>query len=94
MLKSTKYQALFVQSPLSFPINNNPTLNTFTKKVSFEVEIIFQTKGTKSTILQKAKKMHWTGYPPEIIKGADKGGVVCVWSKDKYRKEAKRQLNN
>lgn len=63
------------------PLNNNPILNTFTKKVSFEVERVFQTKGTRQYNLTKRQKdaLDWLSTRDDVvIKGADKGGAVCV----------------
>uniref|UniRef100_A0A3P8RTI8 Reverse transcriptase domain-containing protein n=1 Tax=Amphiprion percula TaxID=161767 RepID=A0A3P8RTI8_AMPPE len=80
------------------PCVNNPTLSTFTKKVSYEVEKIFQgPREIKRYNLTKNEHdaLDWISKRTDvIIKSADKGGAVCVWSKDKYVTEALRQLND
>ncbi len=89
-VKEPEISSPFVQSPLSFPINNNPTLNTFTKKCLLRWKEFFRPKELVSTILQKAKKMHWTGYPPEIIKVLTKE-VWCVYG---VRTNIERKLSD
>lgn len=80
------------------PCVNNSTLATFTKKVSYEVERIFEPTQKKRQY-NLTKKEHdaltWLSNRTDIIiKSADKGGAVCVWGKEKYVTEALRQLTN
>lgn len=81
------------------PVTANATLSTFTKKVDFEVDKMYQqrknrpkyynlTKQERGALEQMMKN------DDLIIKRADKGGAVVVWGKDKYIKEVNRQLND
>ncbi len=75
---------LFLDKVHFCPINNNPILNTFTKKVSSEVERVFHAEGTHQYNLTKRQNDaldRLSTRDDVMIKDADKR--VAVWSKDK-----------
>ena len=80
------------------PIVQNATLNTFEKKVNYEVEKLFsQRRNRHRQNLSKAEQgalKELSVNENIVIKRADKGGAVVVWGFDQYTKEAYRQLGD
>lgn len=79
------------------PTVTNPALVTFTKKVDYEVNKLFEEKilvhKQNLTYKERTALSELSANSDIIIRPADKGGAVVVLSKDKYIKEAHRQLN-
>lgn len=76
------------------PLFQNAALNTFEKKVNFDIENLFKNKNKRtpahSNLSHKEKTALETLLNDDaiVIKKADKGGAIVVWSKDMYIKEA------
>lgn len=69
------------------PVDVNATLNTFTKKVDFEVDKMYQQRKNRPKNYNLSKQEHDAlelikNDKDLIIKRADKGGAVVVWGKD------------
>lgn len=80
------------------PNISNPTLGTFFKKVTHDVDKLFTTKRRKNghnLTKEETEALNWLSKNDDIIvKRADKGGAVVVWGREQYITEAKRQLDN
>lgn len=90
-------KTIFKPKSTFIPCVSNPTLNSFYKKVSYEMDNIFASKKKKHFNLSKDEinALDWLSTNDNlIIKRADKGGAVVVWGRDDYIKEALRQLQN
>lgn len=80
------------------PTVQNATLNTFERKVNFEIENLLSKNNTPSRHnLSKEERealKELSDYKDIVIKRADKGGAVVVWGVEQYTKEAYRQLRD
>ena len=81
------------------PIVSNPSLVAFTKKVDHDIEKLFSdtsdvTNRSNLTHKERIALDDLSKNDDIIIRPADKGGAVVVWSRDKYTTEAKRQLDS
>lgn len=80
-----------------YPVSNNPCLIAFTKKVSSEVDSLFQQNSHTHANLTKNEHEALQMLQDNdelVIKPADKGGATVIWSRQKYTTEAHRQLDN
>jgi len=81
------------------PYINNATLNTFSTKVTYDVNKLFtpdkKTQQNYNLSRDEKEALKCLSTNNEIvIKRADKGGAVVVWGRDQYITEAMRQLDN
>lgn len=75
----------------------NTTLNTFEKKVNYEIENILSQKNTHHQNLTKEERkilQDLSNNKDFVIKKADKGGATVVWGYDQYIQEAFKQLGD
>lgn len=81
-----------------FPPVNNSCLTAFTKKVTHDIERLFEggnrTMKSNLTIGEKNAIQWLQDNDDLVIRTADKGGAVIVWGKAQYITEAMKQLNN
>ena len=79
-------------------MTNNACVNAFMKKVSTEVDQLFENRSRpqRHNLTKKENEaIKWLSENDNLIVGpADKGGAVVVISREKYEKEAYRQLND
>lgn len=66
-----------------YNINNNPVFNIL------EVERLFGRRNHINLTIKQMEALDWLATGDDVlIKSADKDDAVCVWSKEKYLKEA------
>lgn len=80
------------------PIVQNSTLNTFEKKVNYEVDNLLSKINNKCihnlTRAERDALKELSDNKNIVIKRADKGGAVVVWGLEQYTNEANRQLQD
>lgn len=80
------------------PPIQNATINIFVKKVNYDVELLFKkdVKTLKKNLTKKEQDalISLLNNKDLVIKPADKGWAVVIWSRHLYIEEAYRHLKN